>query len=114
MVQSTFQLKQHTRSDVLALMQDMTSESRKEPGCLSYEYFVGLNDNCQIVLVQEWESPETLQQHYQTAHMEKFVEKLGHYLDVPIVTRSYASHDENEVPLTVASVMADWSHETIH
>jgi quinol monooxygenase YgiN len=113
-VQSTFQLNPDSRSEVLALMRQMVTQSRKEPGCISYEYFVGLSDNCQVVLMQEWKSAEFLQLHYQTKHMEEFVLKLGNYLQLPIVTRSFASPDEELLRAAAEAARADQPPNTIH
>ena len=96
MVQSTFNLVPESRDEVLELMVEMEHESRKEPGCISYEYFTGITDPCQVVLVQEWESAAHLQLHYQTPHMEKFIGALGEYISEPVATRSYATPDEVE------------------
>ena len=56
-----------------------------------------MTDTNQIVLLQEWENADCLQAHYQTAHMEEFLGKLGNYLESEVITRSYASQDEPRV-----------------
>jgi quinol monooxygenase YgiN len=94
MVQSTFYLIPETRSDLLVLMRDMVKVSRKETGCLKYEYFEGISNKNHLILVQEWQSAECLQNHYQSKHMEKFLSQLGDFLLAPVSTRSYASQGE--------------------
>lgn len=90
-VQSTFRLHPGSEEEVLKLMQNMMRLCQEERGCMSYEYFASLEDPNRIILVQEWETSEDLQEHYQTAHMEEFLAKLGGYLKAPISSRSYAS-----------------------
>jgi len=114
MVQSFFHLNPETKSDVIVLMNTMVEKSRQEPGCISYEYFEGITDSDQVVLLQEWESADHLQSHYQTQHMEEFLRKLGHYLKSPISTRSYASEDELLDSNDALDEEAIPSEQTIH
>jgi quinol monooxygenase YgiN len=94
MVQSTFHLQPGSKAEVMALMKNMVRLSRQEEGCLSYEYFEGITDSNQVILLQEWSDAESLQEHYQTDHMDEFLGKLGEYLESPVVTRSFVSPDE--------------------
>jgi len=77
------------RSRALVLMQEMTTASRLEAGCVSYEFYASLTNPCQFLLFQEWDSVDALQDHFQTSHMETFLEQLPDILDGEIVTRRY-------------------------
>jgi len=55
MVQSTFQLDADNKDDVIRLMKNMVRLCRQEHGCLSYEYYEGVTDPYQVILLQEWE-----------------------------------------------------------
>lgn len=77
------------RSRALVLMQDMATASRLEPGCVSYEFYASLTNPCQFLLFQEWASVAALQDHFQTVHMETFLEQLPDLLDGEIATRRY-------------------------
>ena len=94
MVQSTFHLLPDSRQEVMALMKNMVRLCRQESGCISYEYFEGITDANQVILLQEWTDAESLQDHYQTDHMDEFLGKLGEFLESPVVTRSFVSPDE--------------------
>ena len=113
MVQSTFHLAADSKGEIIELMKDMVRLCRQEHGCLSYEYFEGLTDANQVVLLQEWENADCLQGHYETAHMEKFISKLGNYLESEVITRSYASQDEPRVTSSANEDLAK-SEQTIH
>jgi quinol monooxygenase YgiN len=89
MVQNTFHLLSTSKSEVISLMKDMVLLSRKEQGCISYEYFEGITDSNQIILLQEWENADSLQGHYQTEYMNNFMSKLVHNLLKPIITCTY-------------------------
>ncbi|NKB33566.1 MAG: hypothetical protein GKR91_10765 [Pseudomonadales bacterium] len=97
MVQSTFQLDPDNKDEVIGLMKKMVRLCRQEHGCLSYEYYEGVTDPYQIILLQEWENADCLQEHYQTDHMADFLSKLGKFLDSPVSTRSYVSQEETTV-----------------
>ena len=77
------------RSRAQVLMQEMATASRLEAGCISYEFYASLTNPRQFLLFQEWASVEALQDHFQTAHMEIFLEQLPDILDGEIVTRRY-------------------------
>lgn len=102
MVQSTFHLRPETRDDALRLMKNMVRLCRQEDGCLSYEYYEGVTDPNQVILLQEWESADTLEEHYQTEHMEDFLGKLGNLLESPVSTRSYVAPEEESVKPTLS------------
>lgn len=113
MVQSTFHLVADSKPEAIELMKNMVRLCRQEHGCLSYEYFEGLTDSNHVVLLQEWENADCLQGHYQTAHMEEFLGKLGNYLESEVITRSYASQDEPRVASNSSESLAK-SEQTIH
>ena len=113
MVQSTFQLDAKHKKAVIDLMKKMTQMCREERGCLSYEYYEGLTDSCQIILLQEWENADCLQDHYQTDHMADFLDSLSKFLESPVTTRSYASR-ESVTPNTPATDDLPKPEQTIH
>ena len=88
-VHGIFPVFKDHRSRALLLMQEMAAASRLEVGCVSYEFYASLTDPCQFLLFQEWASVDALQDHFETEHMEKFLEQLPEILDGEIVTRRY-------------------------
>ena len=88
-VHGTFPIKADVRDDALELMRHMAAASRSEEGCISYEFYVGLSDPNRLLLFQEWESVDALQGHFETDHMEAFLQELPHVLDGEVATRRY-------------------------
>jgi quinol monooxygenase YgiN len=88
-VHGTFPVKVDLRDDALELMRQMAAASRVEPGCVSYEFYVGLTDPNTLLLFQEWESVDALQGHFETDHMEEFLKVLPNVLDGEVATRRY-------------------------
>ena len=114
MVQNTFQLLSNSKSEVIDLMKNMVQLCRKEQGCISYEYFEGITDPNQIILLQEWENADSLQAHYQTEHMDNFIKKLVQHLERPIVTRSYFTLQEETAVASKKSSEKTKPQQTIH
>ena len=113
MVQSTFLLEATNKDAVIKLMKKMVRLCRQEHGCLSYEYYEGVTDPCRVILLQEWESADCLQEHYQTDHMADFLDNLSKFLESPVTTRSYASR-ESVSPNTPATDDVLKPEQTIH
>ena len=67
----------------------MAAATQAEPGCLSYDFYVGVSDPNTLLLFQEWESVEALQGHFDTDHMEEFLKVLPDVLDGEVATRRY-------------------------
>lgn len=114
MVQSTFYLLAESKPKVIALMKNMVRLCRQERGCISYEYFEGVTDSNQIILLQEWENGECLQGHYQTKHMDNFMSCLVAYLEKPISTRSYFSQEEEGKVARAMSNENPKPEQTVH
>ncbi len=60
------------RSEALAAAVVMMEATRKEEGCQAYTFSVDLEDDGVFHIFEQWESPEALDAHFQTAHMADF------------------------------------------
>jgi len=89
-VHGTIPLKPDSREAALALARQMAEASLSELGCISYDFYLGLLDENVLMLFQEWDSMESLRDHFQTEHMEVFMRELPNYLAGEIVTRRFA------------------------
>lgn len=89
-VQGTIPIRPDCREQALRLARGMTEATRSEPGCISYDFYVGLSDPNTLMLFQEWENMEALMRHFQTSHMEEFLKALPAVVSGEITTRRYA------------------------
>lgn len=89
-VHGTFPIKADRREVAMALARQMAEATRSEPGCISYDFYVGLSDPNTLLLFQEWEDMDALMEHFKTDHMESFLEGLPDLLDGEVITRRYA------------------------
>ena len=97
-VHGTIPIKPDAREQALELARRMAEATRSELGCLSYEFYVGLSDPNTLLLFQEWENMDALMTHFQTPHMEQFLQDLPGVVSGEITTKRYAvqSVDEDE------------------
>ena len=72
------------REQALELAQDMSDATQLEQGCVSYDFYVGLQDPNTLVLFQ------ALMRHYQTEHMKLFMSALPEVVSGEINTRRFA------------------------
>ncbi|MDA1074690.1 MAG: putative quinol monooxygenase [Proteobacteria bacterium] len=80
----------------LVMAKRMAAATQLEPGCISYDFYIGLSDPNTLLLFQEWESMEALTAHFQTAHMEEFLTGLPDVLGGDVLTRRYAVQSVDE------------------
>ena len=83
-------VRPESREEALSLARRMTEATKAEPGCISYDFYVGLSDPNTLMLFQEWESMEALMEHFQTEHMDEFLQALPNVVSGEIITRRYA------------------------
>ena len=112
-LQSTFNIDPEKVDEAIDLMREMMRMCQHEHGCRHYKYFQGLGDPSEVLLLQEWDDAPSLQGHYETDHMEKFVHQLGPMLRSPITTRSYISQDEESI-FGVADELVPETHHALH
>ena len=68
------------RDRAIAAATEMMQESCKEKGCLSYVLSADLVEPACFRVFEEWESPQALAAHFESAHMVRFravVRSLG-------------------------------------
>jgi len=89
-VQVSVPIKPEARETALDLARRMTEASVAESGCISYDFYIGLRDPNMLMIFQEWESMSLLMNHFNTPHMETFLEELPQVISGEITTRRYA------------------------
>jgi quinol monooxygenase YgiN/ketosteroid isomerase-like protein len=64
------------RADLVALLERMQEESRREQGCLRYGFFAAVEDPLGFVAVEEWADREALDRHFAQPHLREFARSL--------------------------------------
>ncbi len=65
------------REKAVAASLDVMSDTREEPGCISYTFSADLADPAVFHIFEEWESQDALDAHFKTAHMATFQAAMG-------------------------------------
>jgi quinol monooxygenase YgiN len=109
-VQGSIPVRPECRNQALSMAKEMVAASRLESGCVSYDFYVGLADPNTLMLFQEWESLDALQLHFETKHMDEFLQQLPDILSGEVITKRYAvqSIEEEE------AVLIEAEEPTIH
>ena len=71
------------REELVGLARWMQNESRQEPGCINYGFYVSIEDPTEFVAVEEWESAEALRAHFGAPSVARFGAELSPLLDRP-------------------------------
>ena len=73
-------VKEMAESGVLAAI-------RNEDGCLTYDYYLPVEDGKTMVLYEEWESAEHQKIHMTQPHMKTAMEIMGKYTKSTVIKR---------------------------
>ena len=61
----------------VAAARDMMTETRKEPGCISYTFSADLEQPGRFLIFEEWQSADALRAHFAAPHMARFQQAVG-------------------------------------
>lgn len=61
----------------IVLYSELVKETIKEEGCISYELFQDIDDECILSMIEEWESEEYLEKHSKSEHFTRLVPQIG-------------------------------------
>lgn len=68
----------------------LVDATRKEPGCISYQFLQNQSDPKEFVSVEEWESIAAEQAHFATEHLKNALTSLTGHLDAEADIRRYS------------------------
>jgi quinol monooxygenase YgiN len=64
------------RDELVALLEKMQENSRREDGCLRYGFFAAVEDPLSFVAVEEWADRDALDRHFGQPHLQEFARGL--------------------------------------
>jgi quinol monooxygenase YgiN len=73
--------KAETRTEFLALLEEVQEASRRDDGCINYGYYAEIADPDAFIAVEEWRDMPALEDHLKQPHVQKLVEALPTMLD---------------------------------
>lgn len=79
-VKATVVANESERENLLKIIDKCVIETRKEEGCLSYEFFFSSEDENVGAFFEQWENKEALDAHMKALHFIEFIESSKPYL----------------------------------
>ena len=73
----------------------IVNEIRNKTGNLRYEYFLPLDDEETILLIDSWENQEALDEHHKSETMKKIIDLRNKY-DLHMKVKRYTLEEDNE------------------
>ena len=73
--------------------QGIVDEIRAEPGNIKYDYFIPVDDEETVLLIDAWEDQKALDEHHASNMMNK-IAKLRDKYDLKMKAERYKSNDE--------------------
>ncbi len=67
-----FRFSQEDRAEATAAVALLATESRREPGCVSYIPHQVQDDPDTILIYEQYRDPQALEAHRETAHFKKY------------------------------------------
>jgi quinol monooxygenase YgiN len=64
------------RDEFIAAARAQIVETRKEPGCIAYDFYESQTEPNTFVFNERWKSREAIDAHFQTEHIRKFMAAL--------------------------------------
>lgn len=80
---ATLDVHSHSRSDLLAALDQLVAYSRTEPGTLQYEVLTDLENENRIIVFERYTDAAAMQEHLESAPLQALVAKFATYLSTP-------------------------------
>jgi quinol monooxygenase YgiN len=68
------------RDEFLAIVRDLIKSSQAENGCISYRIYEDPDMPSSFVFIEEWDSQQILDQHFQEPHFKAFSQQLDNFV----------------------------------
>jgi len=73
-------------SKLIALVEKLAIETKKEPGCIEYFFTKVDGKDNEYAFIEKWESKEALERHKKTPHFLELIPKMNEFRETPVVT----------------------------
>lgn len=93
-VQANVVAKKGMRKDVANAAAQCALETRKELGCISYEFLVSTEDECSGAFIERWKKMEDLNEHSKKEHYKKFKKDSKDMVAQPTVVKIFEATEK--------------------
>ena len=73
---ANFDVKPSCTAEFIRHATDVTRETRKEKGCLSYKILTNRKDKSKFTFIEEWLNDTAIEEHNNAKHFMQFVDKI--------------------------------------
>ncbi len=84
-----FDVKPSSVEEFIKCATDLTRETRKEKGCLSYKVMHQRKDSAKFTFIEEWLNDTAIEAHNNSKHFMKFCDAVSDMLDAEIKITQY-------------------------
>lgn len=91
---ATLRIKADTREEVIAAAYPCIEATRREAGCRRYDLTADVLDPTAMVFVEEWDSREALEAHFNTPHIKAWREAGKPFVESAVVQVIHATEVE--------------------
>lgn len=67
-------------NEIIDLYKELVELTRKEKGCIKYELYQDGNDPTILTMIEEWDSRNDLENHFNTEHFVRIVPMVKKYM----------------------------------
>lgn len=87
--------------DAVDFMKEMESSGiadaiRAKDGCIRYDYFIPVNEDKTVLLIDSWKNQDALDEHHQSDLMPRIAELRDKY-DVHMTVERYISEENRDI-----------------
>jgi quinol monooxygenase YgiN len=88
-----FCAKPECRTEVIKLCTGMLEPSRKEPGCMSYNFFQDVTNEHSFFFFEEWKDQESIDKHNISPHYRHFIAQFESLINDRAVINVFTKQD---------------------
>ncbi|MDR2587699.1 MAG: antibiotic biosynthesis monooxygenase [Coriobacteriales bacterium] len=88
-IYAKFTIKDGSAEEVLAILDELITETRKEPGNISYQLFQSVENPAILTVFEQWKDQAAIDAHNASAHFNKALPALAPFQAAPPVIEVY-------------------------
>jgi quinol monooxygenase YgiN len=74
-------IKKNKVDEILKIYKILVDKSRNDEGCISYELFQDIKDECILTIIEQWENKKALDNHLSDCDFKVLISKTSDLLE---------------------------------
>jgi quinol monooxygenase YgiN len=113
-VKGVIPVRDTLRDSAVALAQELATQARAEHGCVSYEVYVKADTPRVIMLWQQWKTLDDLERHFDSDHLDTFLDRIPDMIDGEVHSMRFDVTDEDGEPVVEPPAVEVAEGTTLH